>query len=133
MNDLPHSVSTSGLDELLARVRRLPSDDWLQAVRSDQAARWRAGRGVPVEASLGGQRDSPGLARLPAEERGACQRPWADPRRPAPPGRAAERIPARPGPVAVELAGRDRPIASLAHRDETQRELARRTASAEKR
>jgi hypothetical protein len=30
----------------------LPAGDWLQAVRSDQAARWRAGQGIPVETYL---------------------------------------------------------------------------------
>jgi hypothetical protein len=38
-----------GLDELLAGLRLLPQGDWLQAVRADQAARWRASQGIPVE------------------------------------------------------------------------------------
>jgi serine/threonine protein kinase len=40
------------LDEVLARIRALPEGEWLQAVRSDQAARWRAGQEVPVETYL---------------------------------------------------------------------------------
>jgi serine/threonine-protein kinase len=49
---------------VLARVRRLPPGEWVQAVRADQTARWRAGRGVPVEAYLDGL---PGLADSPED------------------------------------------------------------------
>jgi tetratricopeptide (TPR) repeat protein len=44
---------------VFARIRQLPPGDQVQAVRADQAARWRAGRGVPVETYLDGL---PGLA-----------------------------------------------------------------------
>jgi hypothetical protein len=60
MTDSPTPVTATsppgqplpGLDEVLARLRLLPPGDWLQAVRSDQAARWRAGQGIPVETYL---------------------------------------------------------------------------------
>jgi WD40 repeat protein len=48
----PPGEALPALDEVLARLRLLPAGDWLQAVRSDQAARWRAGQGVPVETYL---------------------------------------------------------------------------------
>jgi hypothetical protein len=38
---------------VLARVRQLPPGEWVQAIRSDQAARWRAGQGIRVETYLG--------------------------------------------------------------------------------
>src|SRR5260370_26629609 len=48
----PPGEPLPGLDEVLARLRLLPAGDWLQAVRSDQAARWRAGQGIPAEVYL---------------------------------------------------------------------------------
>jgi predicted Ser/Thr protein kinase len=72
MTDLPPTVAAAGppgeappgLDEVLARVRQLPPGEWVQAIRSDQAVRWRAGRGLPVEAYLDGL---PGLADSPED------------------------------------------------------------------
>jgi predicted Ser/Thr protein kinase len=46
------AVASPSLDEVLVRVRRLPPGEWVQAVRSDQAARWRGGQGIAVEAYL---------------------------------------------------------------------------------
>jgi hypothetical protein len=48
----PPGEPLPALDEVLARLRLLPAGDCLQAVRSDQAARWRAGQGIPVETYL---------------------------------------------------------------------------------
>jgi hypothetical protein len=67
MTDLPGPIAAlgpageplPGLDEVLARLRLLPEGDQVQAVRSDQAARWRAGQRISVESYL---ERLPGLA-----------------------------------------------------------------------